>query len=89
MRTPDPAIPANSPLGRAQQALTQAKREVYRAADEAEEQPRLDTALRETAEDIEEHQAAIESAEEADRDDAEERGAAGAEREEWKPPPPI
>jgi hypothetical protein len=83
----DPEKP-NSPLSRAQHALEVARQEVDEAATTTDDQPRLEQALDETAEALDDHQAALNNAAEADQADDEDSGKAEAERRAWAPLPP-
>ena len=86
-----PPAPANSQLGRAQQALATAQHEVELATEEAaaDAQPNLERALEDTVELIDEGQGKILKAVSDDEADAEESGAADAARAAWFPPRPA
>jgi len=77
----------NSPLGLALVALETPRRGVDKAADDADDQPRLEQALDETVEASEEKLAVLNIAAEADQADGDDSGRAQAERRAWAPPP--
>jgi hypothetical protein len=88
--TQSPALPAHSPLAHADQALAAAEREMREAAEIAGEigQPQLEQALEETAEVLEDRQAALNIAAGNDEGDDEDSGKADAQRRAWEPLPP-